>query len=98
MPWTAPQRAWHLRRGRDHAAEPITRTREEPENGHSNPSVGSLARIAAGLNLPLTALVTDVEVDGDLRGEIAAIAALVAAQPAAQRRRALRVLTSMFED
>jgi transcriptional regulator with XRE-family HTH domain len=68
------------------------------ENGHTNPSLGSLARIAAGLDLPVTALVAGAEIGGDLRTDLAVLASLVAALSPVQRRRALRVLTVMFAD
>ncbi len=67
------------------------------ENGHVNPSIGVVARLAAGLNIPLSGFFAqgapDVLVD-----DLAAINALVSAQPPLARTRALRVLRALFDE
>lgn len=68
------------------------------ENGHTNPSIDLLARIVeAGIGVPLSGFFRDPD-PGELRTDLAKLESLFASQPAAVRRRALRVLRSLCED
>jgi transcriptional regulator with XRE-family HTH domain len=67
------------------------------ENGHTNPSIGVVARISAAMELPLSAFFS-VEPPGELVDDVAEVAALVGAQPPQARKRALRVLRALFDD
>jgi transcriptional regulator with XRE-family HTH domain len=68
------------------------------ENGHVNPSIGVLARLVEdGLRLPLAAFFAD-GAEGDMRDDLAKLVALFASQPAAVRRRALRVLKALVDE
>lgn len=66
------------------------------ENGHSSPSVEVFARVVElGLGIPLAEFFRSEE---DEDRETAAVRALVARQPAAARRRALRLLRVLFDE
>jgi transcriptional regulator with XRE-family HTH domain len=66
------------------------------ENGHVNPSLDVVLRVAAGLGVAVTAL---FDQDKPSRpDDITAIVALVTAQPPAARKRALKLLKTFFAD
>lgn len=65
------------------------------ENGHSSPSVDVFIRIVElGLGTPLGAFLAD----GDEDREMAAMRALLAGQPAAMRRRAVRLIKALLDE
>ncbi len=67
------------------------------ENGHVNPSIGVVARLAVdGLGLPLSGFFASEP--AGLVDDLAALEALVGAQPPAARKRALRVLRALFNE
>jgi transcriptional regulator with XRE-family HTH domain len=66
------------------------------ENGHSSPSIDVFMRIVElGLATPLADFFA---VDADSDRDVAAIRAMLAGQPPTMRRRALRVLKSLFDE
>jgi len=66
------------------------------ENGHSSPSLEVFTRVVElGLAMPLGEFFAS---EDDEDRETAALRALVARQPAAVRRRALRVLRALFDE
>jgi transcriptional regulator with XRE-family HTH domain len=66
------------------------------ENGHVNPSLDVVHRIAAGLGVAVTALFSQ---DKPARpDDVTAIVALVTAQPPAARKRALKLLKTFFAE
>jgi transcriptional regulator with XRE-family HTH domain len=67
------------------------------ENGHVNPSIEVVARLVEqGLDLPLSAFFAADT--GDSRSDIDRIIALLGGQPAATRRRALRVVQALLDE
>ncbi len=60
------------------------------ENGHVNPSLDVVHRVAAGLGVAVTALFDQEKPTRS--DEAAAVVALLAAQPPATRKRALKLL------
>jgi transcriptional regulator with XRE-family HTH domain len=69
----------------------------EIENGHVNPSIEVVARLVEqGLELPLSAFFA-VDI-GDTRSDIERIVALLGGQPAATRRRVLRVVQALLDE
>jgi transcriptional regulator with XRE-family HTH domain len=70
----------------------------EIENGHANPTIGLLARLVElGLGVPLAAFF-GADVPDEIRDDMTRLDALFAAQPAAVRRRALKILKALCED
>ena len=67
------------------------------ENGHVNPSIGVVTRLAGGVGMPLSALFS-AEAPETLVDDLTAATALISAQPAASRKRALRVLRALFDE
>lgn len=68
------------------------------ENGHTNPSIEVLARLVElGIGVPLSGFFRDGD-PGELRSDLDKLESLFASQPAAVRRRALRVMRSLCED
>ena len=67
------------------------------ENGHTNPSIGVVARLSAALGLPLTVFFS-VDPPGEVVDDVMAMAALLASQPAPARKRALKMVRSLFEE
>lgn len=67
------------------------------ENGHVNPSIGVVTRLAGGVGLPLPAFFS-TEAPETLVDDLSAIAALVSAQAGPARQRALRVLRALFDE
>ncbi len=66
------------------------------ENGHVNPSLGIVQRVAAGLGVSAGALFdTEKPARAD---EITAVVALLTAQPPAARKRALKLLKLFFAE
>jgi transcriptional regulator with XRE-family HTH domain len=67
------------------------------ENGHANPSIEVVTRLVeAGFAIPLSAFFAAES--GDVRADLDELAALFGGQPAAQRRRALRVLRALCDE
>jgi transcriptional regulator with XRE-family HTH domain len=66
------------------------------ENARTNASIGVVSRLAAGLQLPTSALFVE-GAPGAVIDDAAAATALIAAQPPEARRQALRVLRALFE-
>lgn len=70
----------------------------EIENGRTNPSIGVIAQLVEhGLGVPLAAFF-GADMLTDVRDDLAKLEALFAAQPAAMRRRALRVLKALCDE
>ncbi|HVV82899.1 MAG TPA: helix-turn-helix transcriptional regulator [Kofleriaceae bacterium] len=67
------------------------------ENGHTNPSIGAVARLSAALGLPLTAFFSE-DPPGEVVDDVMAMAALLASRPAPARRRALKIVRALFEE
>lgn len=68
------------------------------ENGHSDPSVSVVTRLAEeGLGLPIAAFFADAS-PTELRDDLAAVQSLIAGQPQIVRRRALRVIRSLIDE
>lgn len=68
------------------------------ENGHVNPSIGVVARLARdGLNMPLSAFFTECE-PGVLTDDLVAATAMLGGQTQDSRHRALRVLRALFDE
>jgi transcriptional regulator with XRE-family HTH domain len=66
------------------------------ENGHTNPSIGVVARLASGLGLSLSEFFDHEKPARP--DDVAAIVALVTAQPPAARKRALKLLKTFFAE
>ncbi len=66
------------------------------ENGHVNPSLDVIHRIAAALGVAVTAL---FDAEKPARSDdVTALVALVTAQPPAARKRALKLLKTFFAE
>ncbi len=70
----------------------------EAETGKINPSIQRLTQIVErGLDVPLAAFF-GADTPGDSRDDLGKLMGLFAAQPAAMRRRALRVLKALVDE
>jgi len=79
-------------------AHVATNTISEIENGHLSPSIGVLAKLVEqGLGVPLAAFFS-ADTPGELRDDLVKLTTLFAGQPAAIRRRALRVLKALCDE
>ncbi len=68
------------------------------ERGRTAPTLGTLARIAHGLGVPVTTLVSTDEPADDLRGDLAAIVALLRPRNARLLRTARRLVEVLLEE
>lgn len=67
----------------------------EVENGHTNPSIGIIGRLSAGLNLPLSIFFAEEQKD-ELGADLAEMNLLVSGESPESRKQALRVLRALF--
>lgn len=65
------------------------------ENGHANPSIGVVARLCVGLNLPLSIFFAE-ERDGDLARDLSHVMSLIGSESSERRAQAIRVLRALF--
>jgi transcriptional regulator with XRE-family HTH domain len=75
-----------------------TKFLSEIENGHKSPTIGALASIVEkGLGMSLSAFFA-VDDPLDLRDDLDSLRALLGTQPAAMRRRVLRLVRALLEE
>lgn len=66
------------------------------ENGHANPSIGVVARLCVGLNLPLSVFFAE-EAGSQLEQDLAAITQLISGESPEVRAQALRILRALLD-
>lgn len=66
------------------------------ENGHVNPSIGVVARLCDGLNVPLSIFFADAP-GSELERDVAEIALLIGGEPADVRAQAIRVVRALLK-
>lgn len=67
----------------------------EVENGRTNPSIGVIGRLSAGLNLPLSVFFAEEQPD-ERGADLAEMILLVSGESSESRKQALRVLRALF--
>lgn len=65
------------------------------ENGHANPSIGVVARLCVGLNLPLSAFFTE-DANSDLSRDLATVDLLLSGATPDVRAQAIRILRALL--
>lgn len=65
------------------------------ENGHANPSIGVLARLCVGFNLPMSVFFAEVP-GSDLERDLAEVTLLLSGESTEVRAQALRILRAFL--
>lgn len=65
------------------------------ENGHANPSIGVVARLCVGLNLPLSAFFAE-DPNSDLARDLAEVTLLLSGETSEVRAQAIRILRALL--
>lgn len=65
------------------------------ENGHANPSIGVVARLCVGLNLPLSVFFAE-DANSELTRDLAEVTLLLSGETPAVRAQAIRILRALL--
>jgi XRE family aerobic/anaerobic benzoate catabolism transcriptional regulator len=65
------------------------------ENGHANPSIGVVARLCVGLNLPLSVFFAE-DAQTDIGRDLATVALLLSGETPEVRAQAIRILRALL--